>query len=107
MKIKAFAFRGTIEFVNRRIFSKRDECYGITQVDGRRFWIKLATPAHDELWELVDTLLHEVMHLFFFVLAAFTDANLSIAAHHRVISRVVPYAIRMLRQEVRRSRRRK
>jgi hypothetical protein len=90
--------RGFVKSSKRRLFVDGDECLGVTRVYGHRFGIRIVETK--SLVEFYDTLLHELLHLFFFIFVSVRNKEISTHKQHRVINKAVPYILRLLAREL-------
>ncbi len=107
MNMKPFTLIGEIKLINRRIFSDGDECYGTAIANKNRFHIRLSNIGIETVDDFIDTTLHELLHLWLFILIAALTVTLSDAASHRIIDATVKTAMRCLRRELRFKRKRR
>ena len=105
--MKPFILKGVIQLVNRVIRVGGDECYGTTEVDGRRFKIRLSSKAIESVDDFLNTALHEFFHLWLFIAMAVLRFNMSAAASHRIIDKAVPVAMKQFYIEYKPNRKRK
>lgn len=105
MNIKPFTIKGEIRLLQRRLFVDGDECYGTADCEGRRFILRLSNIAIETAEEFMDTLLHEMLHLYLGMLMTLLNLRLSDAASHRIIEPTCRYAVRLVKRELRKRRR--
>ena len=86
--------------MNRRLLHGRDECYGTTEVNGRRFMIRISTKLANNTDDFADTLLHELLHLFFFVLSGLLKLKISNKVEHQIIERTTKFVMRQVKYEL-------
>ncbi len=104
MSMKPFTIKGDIKLINRRIFVNGDECFGTAECEGRRFKIRLSNKAITNGNEFLDTLLHELVHLWIGVGMTALDFKMSDAASHRIIDATVPKVAKVFYKEYKRRR---
>lgn len=102
-----FTLKGIIKLVDRKLIVDGDECYGAAEVEGRRFKIRLSNKTIDTGDMFIETLLHELMHLWIFIVMETLGFKMSQAGAHRIIDVVVPFAMEQFYREYRRKRKRK
>ena len=83
---------GRIHFQNKVIVEKQ-ECYGVVKATGNRFRILIAKCAGKSYEQFAETLLHEFIHLWIFILTAMTDTQISEARQHKMIKKIMPVAL--------------
>lgn len=92
MKMK---LKGAIELVDR-VRVKGQACWGVTQAHGQTFRIRVARSAIHNGAMFAETLLHEMLHLWIFIVCSAMGKQTSARRHHEIIDAIVPKAIRML-----------
>ncbi len=100
--MKPFKVHGFINIIKQRIFHRGDECLGTCAVNGRRFNIRVSLKSAGEPDDFIDTLIHELMHLWLYILMAAYQFKLSEAAQHRIIEKAAPVTVKLLKREIRR-----
>src|SRR5690349_4260308 len=87
---------GTI-VIRRRVRYRNRECYGITTAKGTQFQIRIAESVYYRPLLFAETLLHELMHLWLFILSGRDKQYLiSQRKHHNLIDKTVPLAVSIL-----------
>jgi hypothetical protein len=71
-------------------------CYGAVRADDNRFKILIAKCAGESFEQFAETLLHEFVHLVYFILIALTDFNVSERAQHKTIEKIMIVFLRDL-----------
>lgn len=107
MNMKPFTLTGTVKLIQRKLFMNGSECYGTTTGHGGKFQIRLSNLSIETVWEFIETTVHELLHLWLFILVSALTFTLSDAASHRIIEETVKTALRALRRELRNKRRTK
>jgi predicted SprT family Zn-dependent metalloprotease len=87
---------GIIEFVKRVKIGKHI-CYGATYADGDKFRIKISRAAGESVECFVETLIHEMLHLAFYIISGVTKVELSDREHHRLINKIMKVALKEIR----------
>lgn len=88
---------GRIHFQNK-VFVNKQECYGVVKADGNKFKILIAKCAGGGFDLFAETLLHELLHLWVFILMALTDINVSEKRQHKIIGTIMPKAIKGIKK---------
>lgn len=68
-------------------------CYGVVKANENKFKILIAKCAGASYEQFAETLLHELIHLWIFILMALTDTQISEAKQHKIIKKVMPVAL--------------
>lgn len=97
---------GTIKTTRRKIIVGRDECVGATYANKNKFLITISEKENPEVLDFLETVLHELLHLYFFIFMGIRDKKVSDALQHRVIDDVVPYTLSKIARELLPKRRR-
>jgi hypothetical protein len=96
MKIK-----GVIKF-QKRVFVGEDECFGVTRANGDHFDIRISEQTSQNLDLYAETVIHELLHLAFNIVAASVKVHIPEKQQHRIINKVVPNTVSSLRRYVER-----
>lgn len=96
---------GTIRSTPRQLMVDGEPCLGVTRANGRRFSIQVVESSN--LVDFYDTILHEMLHLFFFIFGAIRNKDVPQAVQHRVIEVVVPFMLNKMAMELAPKRRQK
>jgi hypothetical protein len=86
--------QGEIKFQNKVVINKR-ECFGRCKVSTDHFQIAISKAAGESLSIFAEVLLHELLHLWLFVIEALTKKRLSDRQHHRIINQIIPTAVKV------------
>jgi hypothetical protein len=84
---------GSIKFQNK-IQVKKRACLGKCEAWNNRFRIVIAKSAGQTFSIFAETMLHELLHLWVFILMALTNINLSERRQHKIIEKIMPTAIK-------------
>jgi predicted SprT family Zn-dependent metalloprotease len=95
MKNKRLDLKGTIEEVNI-LYHGNSSCYGLTDTKGNKFKILISKESIDKSELFIEVLLHELLHLWLYIVEAGYNIHLSGRQHHKVIDKVTPYATKEL-----------
>lgn len=90
---------GTIKSSERRIRAGDQDCYGLTRVTGNKFSIRISDKENQDAVQFLETLLHEMLHLYFFILIAMRGRSISEWKQHNVINVVVPFMLNKMAME--------
>ena|SRR5271157_916869 len=71
-------------------------CYGVVKANNNKFKILIAKCAGESFEQFAETVLHELLHLWVFILVALTDTRISEAKQHKMIKKIMPVALREL-----------
>lgn len=82
----------------KKIIIDNDECYGCTYAYRNRFSIRIAEETGKDFYLFADTVLHELIHLWIFILSACTNVKITDNQSHRIINKVMPRALKMVRE---------
>lgn len=88
----SFFLQGIIRSVPRLKYGKQ-ECYGLMQGLKNKFVIKISDEAVEEGQVFADTMLHELLHLYFWILKARGVKGLSDPAQHEILEEVLPIVL--------------
>jgi len=80
---------GTIKS-RKRIHYGRQECYGITRANRGKFSIYLSESAMEDGYIFSETILHELLHLWFFIIGSISSKKLSEKEQHEVLEEAIP-----------------
>lgn len=105
MNLKPFEVKGVVRLVQRRLFVDGDECYGTAEYMGRRFVVRLSNIGIESVDEFMDTLVHELLHVYLGILMAVFGIKLSDKACHRIIEPTSQNVLRLLKRELRKRKR--
>lgn len=84
----------------------KDICYGLTRADKDNFRIYISELALKDINTFSETMLHELLHLWFFILNGASDRwDIPEAKQHEVLEEVMPMILS--RTEIIRNRKRK
>lgn len=78
----------------KRVRSKNRECYGLTRVFKNRFKIYITEKVAHGIYDFAETSLHEILHLWFFIVGGRINGNVSERKQHIVIEKVIPVIFR-------------
>jgi hypothetical protein len=89
--------KGSIELVKEAVV-RGEHCLGTTEAKGSWFRIRIAdvTTHRGELF--CETTLHELIHLWLYIVTAATGTELTEKEHHKIIDVVVPNAMKALKR---------
>jgi len=82
-----FKFIGSIRS-QKKVKIGKDDCYGLTKANKNRFSIIISERNNGDFYQLSETLLHEFLHLFFFILSAFNKRALSESEQHKIMDKL-------------------
>ena len=91
----------------KRVRYGQQECHGKTEVWKNRFLIQIAHSTYRRFYLFINTVLHELLHLWLFIAMEVRHVELSETRQHVIIYRVVAVALKEFRQaekELRRGR---
>ena len=88
---------GYIKF-QKKVFVGKQECYGSTYGWRNTFGIRISEDASETFSLYAETILHELLHLWVFILAASIGIPLTEKKQHKFIELIVPKVIRGLRK---------
>jgi len=80
---------GTIKS-RKRLYHGRDACYGLTSVDKKKFRIYLSDLALKDGYIFSETMLHELLHLWFFIISTVAIRVPSEKEQHEILEQVIP-----------------
>ena len=83
---------GEIKF-QKKVIANKKECYGTCRASGDRFRVAISGAAFKSGSLLLETILHELLHLWFYIVTAITKKELSERIQHRVIYKVTAEAL--------------
>lgn len=84
---------GIIKTSKRPLKVKGQECFGTTTAKGQKFSILLSEKENRDPIQLIETLLHELLHLYFFIIIGITNRRISEEKQHEVIEASVPFIL--------------
>ena len=91
---------GKIEIIDR-VRCEGDECWGKCVVEGNRFTINIARKATNDPILYADTMLHELLHLWLFMLEGSNKKfGMSQRKHHALMKIVIPVALNVLKLDL-------
>lgn len=82
----------------KRVRADNQECYGTCNAYKRTFTIRIAESAFDDPIMFADTLLHELIHLWLFIVMTRCNTQMSDRGHHTIIDMLVPKAVLKLKK---------
>lgn len=82
----------------KKIVIDDDECYGCTYAYRNRFSIRIAQETGKDFYLFSDTVLHELMHLWIFILSACRNITITDRQAHKIINKTMPIALKMIRK---------
>ena len=88
--------KGVIKFQKKVIVGKK-ECYGCCRGDGDRFDIRISQDAADNFEIFSETLIHELIHLWIFILMATVRINITEREQHKIMDKAVKSILRSLK----------
>lgn len=91
---------GTIKVSPRRLKVDGVECMGTTRVKGTHFSILISEKENKETVQFMETLLHEILHLYFFIMMSLKSTTISEDKQHRVLDAVVPFMLNKMALEL-------
>lgn len=74
----------------KRLYYGKDACYGITRANKNKFKIYLSELALKDGYMFSETMLHELLHLWFFIISTVAVRVPSEADQHEVLEQVIP-----------------
>lgn len=80
---------GSIQSRKRLNYNKQ-ECYGITKVNKNKFNILISELAFKNGYLFAETMLHELLHLWFFIIATAFGKEISESEQHAILEPIVP-----------------
>lgn len=96
----SFKLVGIIQTTPRRIFIQKQECHGITSVKKTFFKIKISEKACKEPIVLVETVLHELCHLWLYAVSGLARRPFSDPVQERIINKTTKIALSILIKEL-------
>lgn len=96
---------GTISTTPHRLVAGSQLCYGVTRANGNRFSIKISEKDNQDAVQFLETLLHEMLHLYFFIIIGMKGKNVAEWRQHNVIDVVVPFMLNKMAMELQPKRR--
>jgi hypothetical protein len=84
-----FFWRGFIKS-SKRVRHANRECYGLTRGQRNKFKIYISEKVTEDIDTFGNTILHELLHLYFCLLMAFGVRGLTEDLQHEVIEPMVP-----------------
>lgn len=97
---------GVIKTSARKLFVGRQECLGVTRADNNKFSIRISEKENTDVVQFLETLLHELLHLYFFILIGIKNRRISEDKQHEVIDVVVPFMLNKMAMTLKPKRRR-
>lgn len=94
-----FKIKGYIALQSKRLWHDGDECFGITEITNSGFSVRISNSMSGALRDFADTLAHELLHLYIFIMQGVYDKELSNAAHHRVTDKLVKLTVKTVNDE--------
>jgi len=89
--------KGVIKFQKKVIVSKQ-ECYGCCRGDGDQFDIRISQDATENFKIFAETLLHELIHLWMFIIMATIKINITEKEQHIIMKKAVKNALGALQK---------
>lgn len=81
---------GTIKS-RKKLYYGKSACYGITKADKNKFQIYLSELALKDGYIFSETMLHELLHLWFFIInSSLKTKPISETKQHEVLEQVIP-----------------
>lgn len=88
---------GYIKFQNQVKVGKQ-ECYGCTRANKQNWSVRISKDAMENYHIFAETIIHELIHLGYFVIMASTKQNWSEAVQHRMLGKIMPVVLRQLKK---------
>ncbi len=92
-------FKGIIKVTKNRLFVNKQECLGVTKVHRNQFSIKISEQPNKDIVDFMETLLHEMIHLYFFILMNIANKRFADYKQHNVIEASVPFILNKIALE--------
>lgn len=74
----------------KKLYYGKDACYGITRADKKKFKIYLSDLALKDGYIFSETMLHELLHLWFFIVSTVAIRVPSEEEQHEILEQVIP-----------------
>ena len=87
--------KGKIRF-QKQVHVEGQDCFGCARSSGNYFDIRISQDATDNLLLFADTLLHELCHLWIFIVVSALKVDITEKQQHRIINKIVPNAANLL-----------
>jgi len=94
-----FKLKGHIALQSKKLWQDGDECYGITEISDSGFRIRISNSLAQDVRDFRDTLVHELLHLYIFMMQGVYAKSLSNAAHHRITDELVAKIVKSVNAE--------
>lgn len=80
--------------VRKRVRVKNEECYGTCCVFKKNtFTIKISETAFDDPVLFAETLLHELLHLWLFIVMKRCNTKMSEQYQHTIVNKIIPIVV--------------
>jgi len=90
---------GTIK-TQKRVRYRNQECHGIASAHKQKFLIRIAENTFNDPVLYGETLLHELVHVWFFILMGSYPVHISERRQHKLIEKLAKAARTYLRREL-------
>jgi hypothetical protein len=88
---------GYIKFQNKVIVDGQ-ECYGCTRADKQTWDIRISKDALENYNIFTETIMHELLHLGYFVIMASTKQDWSERQQHAMLNKIMPVVMKEFRK---------